>query len=146
MQWLFDIVLDMVADAGYALKTWVQAQGYLTTGYIDRGIAFPADFVVGNFIKDATWHDMNLSSVVPEHAKAVALRLTIKASAINKYTGFRKKDTDVTYNMGQIRTQVADIPFEADLVVACDTNRFIQYKIAVATWAVLNVTVKGWWF
>jgi len=34
MQWLFDIVLEMVAKAGYALKAWVLALGYATETWV----------------------------------------------------------------------------------------------------------------
>ena len=55
MQWLIDII-----------KEWIIAQGYLTKGYVKRDDPVNADFAMGDFTKDGTWHDLDLSSIVPE--------------------------------------------------------------------------------
>lgn len=128
------------------VKEWVIAQGYLTAGYVDRGNAPAYDFVMGDFVKDGAWHDLDLSSIVPAGAKGVALHLIMAASTISEAVWFRKKGYPDLYNTSVTYVQVAGLINSADKVVALDENRIIEYMITPDTWYTLSVHVKCWWF
>lgn len=49
MQWFFDIVLGMVANAGYALKTWVMDQINATSGFLLWKINEVRDWILLQF-------------------------------------------------------------------------------------------------
>ncbi|MHA1304367.1 MAG: hypothetical protein ACTSPI_11775 [Candidatus Heimdallarchaeaceae archaeon] len=113
--------------------------------FYDRGDSADWDFNVNDFTKDDSWHDLDLSSIVPEGATAVALRLMINNTSLLSEVHFRKNGQANT-NSSVIFTQVVGRRFGGDIIVACDSNRFIEYRIASATgWSELYVAVKGWW-
>lgn len=135
MQWLIDII-----------KEWIIAQGYLTTSFIDRGDPVIWDYGTGDFTPDDAWHELDLSSLVPEGAKEVSLRVVIEHSAVDKVLYFRKHGNVASNNIGGARTQVSMVIFEADTNVALDENRKIDYHLNSPAWIIVHLTVKGWWF
>lgn len=134
MQWLIDII-----------KEWVQAQGYLTTSFIDRGDPGTNDFVTGDFIKGGGWHDLDLSGIVPAGAKAVTGRLQLNNAAINKVIYFRKKGNVNPFNVSLTSTLVANINHWEDIVFSIDSNRKAQYTCSAGVWTAITLTIKGWW-
>lgn len=135
MQWLFDIVLDMV---------WNDI--YLKGIYRHRGDPADFDFTTLNFITDGAWHELDLSSIVPENAKGVSLALRIRASTIDRAASFRIAGQAQPYNSSRATTQVANQVYTSDINVAVDTDRKIEYNFANITWHLITLTVKGWWF
>lgn len=135
MQWLIDLI-----------KEWVQAQGYLTTGFVDRGDPENADFEAGDFIKDSSWRNLDLSGIVPTTAKAVLFALDIIATTTHEKCRFRKKGNVFEKNMSSLFTQVAYISKAADMVCPIGTDGLLEYNIDAATWGAIRFTVKGWWF
>lgn len=134
MQWLIDIIQE-----------WVQAQGYLTTGFVDRGDPLSHDYALGDFTKDGAWHDLNLSSIIPENAKGVALHVIGLANTTNASITLRKNGNTNDVNVSRLITVVAHEFHTADMIVALDTNRIIEYRITPVVWLALSATVKGWW-
>lgn len=118
----------------------------LTTAYVDRGDPAADDFTISSFTRDSTWRDLDLSSIVPAGAKAVALRIAYRNTTAGPDASFRKKGNSNAINMSTILCTVANQAASADLAVLCNTNRFIQYYFYNSgTWNIANVTVKGWW-
>lgn len=135
MQWLIDIV-----------KEWIQAQGYLTTSFVDRGDPATTDFSIGDFTKDGIWHVLNLSGIVPTDAKAVSLLLTVTNTTVAAFAYFRTAGNLNTRNLSQAITQVSGVGLGNDIVLPLDENLRVEYVFFPAGWLVINLTVKGWWF
>lgn len=145
MQWLIDIIKDWIVAQGYALQSWVQAQGYLTTSFIDRGDPAAVDFGTGDFTKDSTWRDLDLSGIIPAGAKAACATVSMLAVQTNLAFYLRKKGNSNAANVAVGYTQVGYITKGLDLIVALDADRKCQYNISAGTWMVVDFTVKGWW-
>lgn len=134
MQWFIDIILELVAQVGY-----------LTTGFVDRGDPATPDKQVGDWIKDGTYHDYDISSIVPVGTKGIAYRIIAQTTTISKSVFIRTKGNSNLSNLTQIITQVANVSIGQDGIVPVGTNRIIQYKLTPATWTFLSFTIKGWW-
>jgi len=113
--------------------------------YVDRGDYGGYDFQIGDFTTDGGWYDLDLSSIIPAGAKAVTLRMIVEDDAANSYMGIRENGNVNAYNRVEIRTQVANVPFCCDVIVALDSNRKIEYSTVNTTWTTINMVVKGWW-
>ena len=110
--------------------------------YIDRG-DHAVDVDQTNMTTDGSWHDMNLGGIVPAGAKAIVLQVYIQNAGAGNAVQFRKKGSSAS-NTPTIRSQVANVPNDAQLVVFCDSSRYIQYAAANGVWASINITVAGW--
>lgn len=146
MQWLIDIIKEWVIAQAYATVAWVQAQGYLTAGFVDRGDPAAFDFDKTDLITDGTWHDLDLSTIVPAGAKAILASILINDELIERSLMFRKKGNVNIFNRSLIYTQVSNIYNSLDLVIPVDADRKIQYRGEAIVWVAIYVTVKGWWF
>lgn len=134
MQWVIDLMTE-----------WAAAQGYLTTSFVDRGDPADPDFELYNFTTDEKWYDLDLSSIVPDGAKAVLLTLKIVSTSASADFFFRKKTNSYDYNTCHTATTVAGIRTAADLVCPCSAERVIQYYGEDVVWTEIDLTVKGWW-
>lgn len=134
MQWLIDIV-----------KEWIQAQGYLTHSFVDRGDPGPQDFETENFTTDGAWHDLDLSDIIPAGTKAVALRIGIMDNEIGSYIQLRTKGNTFTTNSSGFETQIADIAIAGDFIQHPDSSRLLQYRTINRVFTLIQITVKGWW-
>lgn len=113
--------------------------------YVDRGDPAARDYAIGDFTADGTWRDLDLSSIVPAGAVAVALSVIIQDDAVNSTFQFRKNGNSNTAVAAVARTLIANVIQYQDLFVACDANRVIEYSATNLAWINLDVTVKGWW-
>jgi len=132
------VLSDATSDA-YSLAT----AGYGT--FVDRGDPASEDFTVGDFTTDYTWRDLSLSAIVPAGAKAVLLRAAVRDNLVNQIFEFRKNGNTNDRVRALIRTQVADISNDLDLICACDEDRIVEYRGLNTTFTVISVVVKGWW-
>lgn len=114
-------------------------------GFVDRGDPAAYDRQVGDFTVDSDWHDWDLSAIVPAGAKAVLLRVMMKDDLVERLIQFQKNGNTNTFNSTHIRAQVANVYIEQDLIVACDSDRVIEYYLTTGMDA-CNVIVRGWWF
>lgn len=117
--------------------------GYLH-GYNDRGDPAAVDVIQTGLTLDATWRDLSLASIVPAGAKSVALAVRMKDGSTGQLLQFRKNGLSNAINVATISTQVVDLSVYADLVVACDSGRLVEYK-GTANTDEIDITVKGWW-
>jgi len=111
--------------------------------FYDRGD--PASYDKTDFTTDGAWHDWDLSAIVPAGAKAVLLFVQIKDDAVGSYLGFRENGNSNAYNVSTIRTQVANIFADGDLICACDSSRIIEYIGSNLAFVTTQAVVKGWW-
>lgn len=112
--------------------------------FYDRGDPATLDFDETDLTTDETWRDLDLSSIVPNGARAVVLHVSIVDDAADSYLIFRKNGNSNEWNRSRIRTQVANIAFGTDLIVPCDSNRVIEYFGKNLTFTTIIIVVKGW--
>ena len=114
-------------------------------GAFDRGDAAAFDFGVGDFVQDNAWRDLDLSPIVPENARAVCLRLVIRATVIDTPINFRTKGNVNPFNVTRTTCSVANVKNSVDVIVYPDADRVIEYKILLNVFPLINVCVAGWW-
>lgn len=117
-----------------------------TVGYfVDRGDPTANyDFIETDLTIDSAWHDMNLSSIVPSGAKAVCLMVRMVDNLPEKAILLRKNGSAGVINYSILFTQVANISVAQDMIVPCDSNRFIEYYVDTGVNTIF-IAVKGWW-
>lgn len=135
MQWLIDIAIK-------AMKDWYALYG----GFHDRGDPAAVDFVLANFEVDGNWHELDLSAIIPDGAKAVLFRADFEATTIEKAVWFRKPGNTNTINMSIPWTQVATAEKKEDYTCPISTDRKLEYNFRPAAWLKFDFVVKGWWF
>lgn len=131
MQWLIDIIVAVVRQQ---------------IGYFDRGDAPAWDFVIGDFTKDGTWHDLTLPTCVPLNARLVLLNVQVRATAVNKSVFFASADYSNDFNLSQNWTQSINIRIGQDFKVRPNPGtRDIRYLMSITGLSLVNVVVRGWW-
>lgn len=139
LQHLFQYAQDL-SDFVSAISSSVVS----SSSFVDRGDPSATDFDEGDLTQDGGWYDLDLSSIVPSGAIAVLLLVWIKDDAVNTVLQFRKNGNSDIYNTSILRTQVVNVFNDADTIVACDSNRVIEYKASAAITS-LGIIVRGWW-
>lgn len=128
------------------MKDWVQAQGYLTTSYVDRGDPAAADYTNATLTVDGNWHELDLSAIVPAGAKAIGISAFLETDVIERFARFRRHGNFNSVNTAAFATQVANLNMAGDLVVNIDSDRKIDYLIDASGFVSFAMAVKGWWF
>jgi len=114
--------------------------------YVDRGDPADYDYAKEDLTIDGAWHDMDLSAIVSEKAKAVFIIGHLEGAAVDWHIMFRKKGNVNEIVHGGMETLRAGVERHRSSIVALDDNRVIQYKIDDEAWTTLDLAVKGWWF
>lgn len=114
--------------------------------YVNRGDMAAWDFTEPDFTSDGTWRDLDLSAIVPEHAKAVHIAIAIKNAAVGADFTFRRNGNVNTLSVVRSGTQVANVTFRASHLIPIDTNRIIEYNLSNLIWVTHRVMVIGWIF
>ena len=122
-----------------------QAMKGLIEMYIDRGDPAAFDFAAGNFTKDGTWRELDISAIIPVSAKAILLEFDIETVNREKHIRIRKYGNANVINHQDIETFNGGIHQSGSVIVAVDHNRIIEYNIDAATWTELDMVIRGWW-
>jgi hypothetical protein len=118
---------------------------YPTYGFFhDRGDASGYDFIASALTMDGNWHDMDLSSIVAENAKAISLWVLVSDATAGKYIQFRKNGNAETLNKSRIYNISSASPNTQDIIVSCDSGVVIEYY-ASSPISTVNIVIKGWW-
>ena len=112
--------------------------------YVDRGDPVGPDWSTSAFTTDQTWRDLDCSAIVPSGAVAIVFLLIIADDTIGGRFRFRKNGNSNSYNVPGIDQNVANLYYQAQLLVACDANRIIEYWATTKSWTVITLTVLGW--
>jgi hypothetical protein len=112
--------------------------------YVDRGNAAGWDKVATDFTMDNTWRDMSFAGIVPLGAKAICFRVQHAGSGVGAIAYLRKKSTASLWNTGASITPVINVTFFSEVIVSCDADRIIQYKMYEDS-VDYRLLVKGWW-
>lgn len=140
-------------DDGGTATGWLaitgSGKGIVTTdleinaGFVDRGDPATYDFAFVAFTMDATWRNLDLSSIIPAGAYAVNIGGYIKGTAANQYILIRKNGNSNAINTGRVYTQVGATYIFYDLIIPVDSNRIIEYY-GHASLDDCTLAVKGW--
>jgi hypothetical protein len=119
--------------------------------YHDRGdTASDYDWTLANLTADGVWRDLpsgnngTLASIVPAGAKAVVFAVVVYDDVTVNVLALRKNGYGTNTVAGYIYTQTANVTNQAHVIVACDENRVIEYKVGSGM-AYCSITVQGWW-
>ena len=113
--------------------------------YTDRGDPSAADYTQTTLTADGTYHDLDLSAIVPAGATRVRLYGQITDDVAGRYIVFRKNGHSNSYNLLACQANVANLSEYFQGEVECDTNRVIEYQITNTTITSIGLTVIGWW-
>jgi len=114
--------------------------------FVDRGDPAAYDYAKEDLTIDGAWHDMDLSHIVSEKAKAVFIIGHLQGNAVDWEIRFRKKGNVNEVVHGGMETIRANVERHRSSIVALDDDRVIQYRVDNQAWDTLDLAVKGWWF
>lgn len=112
---------------------------------IERSGTASYDFDVSDFTADAAWHDLDLSGILPVGTYAFLVAIVTQCDAAGERFVLIKKGNSAYENKFQTRSQIANVKNDGYGIVFCDSNRKCEYLLDVATWALLNIVIIGWW-
>ncbi len=113
--------------------------------YTDRGDSSSADYDENDVTKDSAYHSLDLSSIVGIAARLVLIRVQCTTTAAAKYFALRTNGNSNTICSSIRYTQVANVPFGADMWAYTDENGVIEYAFESATGSSIFIHVRGWW-
>lgn len=114
--------------------------------FVDRGDPAGYDYAKEDLTIDGAWHDMDLSAIVPEKAKAVFILGHLQGNAVDWKISFRKNGNVNDVVHGGMETLRANVERHRSSIVALDDDRIIEYNVDNQAWDTLDLAVKGWWF
>ena len=113
-------------------------------GFVDRGDPASADFTQATLTEDATWRNLDLSSIIPTEAVSVLLKVQIQHPSGVGYIMFREDGNSNTPNASLVMATVASVLAAQDVVCVVGAARTIEYY-ATASPTLIYITVGGWW-
>jgi hypothetical protein len=138
--------LDLRTTWGKQWEPFGPLQSNVSLVFENRGDPAAADFTQVDLTTDGSWHELDLSGIVPVGAKAVLLTFGIVDNAANSIFRFRKKGNVNIVNITEARTQVANVAIYTMAVCAVDEERKIEYYGSNVVFTGIAITVSGWWF
>ncbi len=130
MQWLIDIVAARVLEQ---------------TGYRDRGDAASTDFSLGDLNNDGNWHELDLSTIVPEGANLIKIEVVLIATTANRNIQMRTPGNVNANNRAANVMQTSTRNHEEVLLVQPDAGRVVEYRTDTNFTGTLILTIGGWW-
>lgn len=140
--------LDVSLNADMNVVTHKLKHNFLMPidSYIDRGDPSGYDFITGNFTKDWTWRELDLSGIIPKGAKAACIKIVSEVATVN-YGQFylRKHGNSEGIAVPGLIHRIPDLGIVTNLVVALDVDAKVDYIAENVTWTILSLVVIGWW-
>ena len=145
-------IVDVVADApteGQIIKRnsnglWEATDPPVPGSYVDRGDPASWDYSKADLTTDGQWHTLDLSSIVPEGATLVHLKIKAQIAYNNMIIGFCKKGIVNKQNGATLMIRHGNNEYYEEAWVACDADRKIEYWTSDQTWVMLDILVRGW--
>ena len=113
--------------------------------FVNRGDPPVYDFAKEDLTLDGAWHDLDLSAIVPDVARAVFIVGHVEGNGIDWTIMFRKKGNTNEVNHGGMETIRANVERHRSSTVAIGPDQIIQYKADNQNWATLSLAVRAWW-
>lgn len=134
MQWLIDLVAQRVIDTIGIPPT-----------YVDRGEHSGHDWLLGDLTVDGSWHDIDMSLLVPAGAKGVNLHSVCVTSVITDIFYLKPKSHGTVFGSCTLRPQVINHSFCVRRAFAIDSDRVMEYRFIGSGFSLFQMSVKGWW-
>jgi hypothetical protein len=106
------------------------------------------DFTIGTLPAfTATWSDLDLSSIVPDGARAVLLSILVQDNVAGSVVSFRKNGQTNIYQRACVYSIVANQLIGDNPIVGVDDSQVIEIYTdpAPASWTTIDLSVLGWW-
>ena len=103
-----------------------------------------AQFAVGDFTKDGSYNELDISGIVPVGTKIILVFIKYLAAEQGKNFIFRPKGYTDYYNALNDYTEQGSLPYYKDGLIWVSSDRIIEYNISAATWAIFDFTIRGW--
>jgi hypothetical protein len=114
--------------------------------FVGRGDPTTKDFAIGDLGAQGSFNDLDLSSIVPEGAKAVLLYVEFNNSTTGKTVQLRKNGQTNGINVWYKETLFAGGSMFDEAVVELDSNRYIEtFYGGGGVWNTFYISVRGWW-
>jgi len=101
------------------------------------------DFTLTNFTRNAAWHTLDLSSIIPVGTVGVNIFCRIDTASTNQHITFRKEAAATSYNNVSAQIESGNNKVVINALIACTVARTIQYK-ASTNLTEINFTVCDW--
>jgi len=124
---------------------WDTAYNWVnTSSTVYRGGASAFDYT--NFTFDSSWHDLDLSAIVPQGARKVTIYGAVIDDTAGQQFRMRNNATTGSYVEAAWTVQVSGVIVTYAQEVYCDENRVIEYKCDpnLSNNSLLGFTVIGW--
>ena len=114
---------------------------------VNRGDPDSVDFNKTQLIQDGGIYELDLSSIVPNNAFAVCLRVSVCTVSpdIGKGIVFRKKGNSNWYNIFSSYANVTAKPHYNEGLVFISNDLKIEYKTSIYTFWVLDIVIQAYW-
>jgi len=129
MQWLIDVILKLIPPS---------------SALVIRPQYTSEDFTLPDFNNDNAWHDLDLSGIVPDKAYAVVVNLRLRAIGATESTRWRTKGS--TTEIGAVKAGTPPVSSYRwhQLIIACNSDRVIQYRNSAGAWTAVDFNIYGW--
>lgn len=135
-----------ITDAHHSRYTDAEALAAVVPTFVDRGDPSSADYTEGTLTFDGSYHDLDLSSLVPAGTTAILLRIqTVSSGTAGDYIVFRENGNSNELNNDGYFAPVTSFPDLKTVIVSCDSNRVIEYEAGASDWTSLDLIVAGYW-
>jgi hypothetical protein len=102
-------------------------------------------YYTGSFKTDGGTYQLDMSSIIPTGAKAVAFTLDILSSTVGHYFQMRKNGQSNWYNRIVLRTQAINTDNDSNAAIGCSSNRIFDYSSLNAEYTLIGIGIIGWW-
>lgn len=113
--------------------------------YVDRGDPANYDFDKTDLTTDGAWHELDLSAIITEQAKAVLIAVATKGGATGWNIVLKKNGNSNNINHASVQTKLVATTENGSIIVSPDIDRKIEYRIDNQAWTLIKMGVRGWW-
>lgn len=117
----------------------------LDNRYVDRGDPVATDWDEGDLTADGTYYDLDLSGIVPSNAVVINILGRVEDDVVDVSMSLRKNGNVNTGASTVIKTLIADKSNYQTMIVACDANQVIEYRLSNNVFTRARITILGWW-
>lgn len=112
--------------------------------FVGRDVSSAGDFTVGNFTIDAAPHDLDISSIVPANAKAIAITTQAQNNIISVGWSMRGKGT--TNPPYAINLEAAAVPINYHAIIPLNNQAILTYTVSnTGVWTYVQFGIVGYW-
>lgn len=112
--------------------------------YVGRGDLAAADKGTADFIKDAAFHTLDLTAIIPAGATAVFISLSLLTTGTVGEFALRPAGFTGAYGELWTFTVFAGGGLFTPQILELPASRLLEYRAAAITWATIDLIVRGW--